>query len=155
MLQNSRMFDCPFFSFGRTHSTQQCLGQGWNSCQGSNLSHCGDNAGFLTRWATSKLQTVSLSENSLKVKTDGDSITTLEHRWKIRFFKMDLILCRLAQGFQNDIYAKKSSRQLDIRLGNSDRSQLYRCRIRYIWNAKVIFEIIGVEDNPEKNVREK
>ena len=48
---------CVKFFFGRTQGMWKFLGQRWNPCHGSHLSHCSDNAGSWTRCTTKKKKT--------------------------------------------------------------------------------------------------
>ena len=48
-------FQLYVYFFGHTHNMQKFPGQGSNLSHSSNPSHCSDNNGYLTHWATQEL----------------------------------------------------------------------------------------------------
>ena len=74
-----------FFFFGHAWGRWKFPDQGWNPCHSSNPTHCSDNAGSLTCWATRELQQLIFYRNTYFMNTLYITHTCIyTYIWKLR-----------------------------------------------------------------------
>ena len=70
-----------YFLFGHTHIMHKFLGQVWNLCHSSDMSHCSGNARFLTCCTTKELLWLSFLEEVL-ANVESKWSKNVFHLWK-------------------------------------------------------------------------